>query len=126
MLAGRLADQTRPVFLTVGLPPPPERSIGEIWSAMGGELKPSIEVVCSVPFVIATLEHAGPPVTEEPRFSFMAGDVADDGPRGGRPSADDGDDELDGQPLPEEVVHGGAEGGAGRIVSVRAIGRRRG
>jgi hypothetical protein len=62
--------QEQPVFCTIGLPPPPERSIGEIWSAMGGELKPSLELVLSAPFILGELQHAGPPVEEQPRFTF--------------------------------------------------------
>jgi hypothetical protein len=73
VLEGAAAEQRLPILVTIGIPPPPERSIGEIWSAMGGELKPSLELVLSVPFILAEQRHAGPPVQEEPRFEFEDG-----------------------------------------------------
>jgi hypothetical protein len=80
VLEGPLAEQSLPLFVSIGLPPPPERSIGEIWSAMGGELKPSLELVLSVPFVLPETRHAGPPVLEEPRFEFEDAAGRRDGP----------------------------------------------
>jgi Pvc16 N-terminal domain len=37
------------VTLTVGLPPGEDRSFADVWSALGGELRPSIDLVVSVP-----------------------------------------------------------------------------
>lgn len=73
MLQGSLGEEPLPFFITIGLPPPPERSIGEIWSAMGGELKASLELVVSAPFMMPELIPAGPPVEEEPRFEVDTG-----------------------------------------------------
>lgn len=50
--------------LTVGVPPEQSRSIADIWSALGGELKPSLDVTVQVPFPVAPEYPAGPPVTE--------------------------------------------------------------
>ena len=47
-LTGELADQ-RPLPLTVAVPPPQDRSVSDIWSAMGGELKPSLDLVVTAP-----------------------------------------------------------------------------
>ena len=35
--------------MTVALPPPEDRSFADVWSALGGELKPSLDVVVSAP-----------------------------------------------------------------------------
>lgn len=40
------------------------RSLAEIWSALGGELKPSLDLVVTVPFPAYPEYDAGPPVTE--------------------------------------------------------------
>ncbi|MFD5426757.1 DUF4255 domain-containing protein [Streptomyces sp. NPDC127084] len=40
------------------------RSRAEIWSALGGELKPSLDVVVTAPFPAVPEYDAGPPVTE--------------------------------------------------------------
>ncbi|WP_369382385.1 DUF4255 domain-containing protein [Streptomyces sp. cg36] len=40
------------------------RSLAEIWSALGGELKPSLDLVVTVPFPAHPEYDAGPPVTE--------------------------------------------------------------
>jgi hypothetical protein len=40
------------------------RSLAEIWSALGGELKPSVDLVVTVPFPAVPEFDAGPPVTE--------------------------------------------------------------
>ncbi|MGP4114250.1 DUF4255 domain-containing protein [Streptomyces sp. 4N509B] len=40
------------------------RSLAEIWSALGGELKPSIDLVVTAPFPGYPEYDAGPPVTE--------------------------------------------------------------
>ena len=40
------------------------RSLAEIWSALGGELKPSLDLVVTAPFPAYPEHDAGPPVTE--------------------------------------------------------------
>ena len=40
------------------------RSLAEIWSALGGELKPSLDLVITAPFPAYSEYDAGPPVTE--------------------------------------------------------------
>lgn len=50
--------------LTVAVPPPESRSIADIWSALGGELKPSLDVVITVPFPVSPSYEVAPPVTE--------------------------------------------------------------
>jgi hypothetical protein len=66
LTAGSLAESPFPVLLNVCLPTPPERSIADVWSALGGELKPSLDLSIIAPLLPERFEDAGPPVTEEP------------------------------------------------------------
>lgn len=50
------------VPMTVGLPPPGDRSAPDLWNALGGELKPALDVVLVAPLTVATTQVAGPPV----------------------------------------------------------------
>jgi hypothetical protein len=50
------------VPLFVGLPPPEDRGFADVWTAMGGELKPSIDVVVDTPVLTSVSAHVGPPV----------------------------------------------------------------
>ncbi len=43
-----LPDAPAPAALSVGLPPEEDRSFADVWSALGGELRPSIDLVVSV------------------------------------------------------------------------------
>ncbi|MGW7439135.1 DUF4255 domain-containing protein [Streptomyces sp. NPDC054849] len=52
------------IALTVGVPPAESRSLAEVWSALGGELKPSLDVVITLPFPVTPAYPVGPPVTE--------------------------------------------------------------
>jgi Pvc16 N-terminal domain len=48
-LHGRVGALGIPVEVSIALPPPADRSFADVWSALGGELKPSLDVVLSVP-----------------------------------------------------------------------------
>ncbi|MEU1225756.1 DUF4255 domain-containing protein [Streptomyces sp. NPDC005828] len=50
--------------LSVAVPPAESRSLADIWSALGGELKPSLDVVVTTPFPVTPVYEAAPPVTE--------------------------------------------------------------
>ncbi|MFJ6789630.1 DUF4255 domain-containing protein [Streptomyces angustmyceticus] len=50
--------------ITVAVPPAESRSIADIWSALGGELKPSLDVVITVPFPVTPSYEVAPPVTQ--------------------------------------------------------------
>jgi hypothetical protein len=73
-LSGTLVDAQQPIMLNIALPPPQDRSISDVWSALGGELKPSLDLVVNAPFEIKTAIAAGPPVLEEPKFAFAGAD----------------------------------------------------
>ncbi|MFI7499234.1 DUF4255 domain-containing protein [Streptomyces sp. NPDC049687] len=62
------------------------RSLAEIWSALGGELKPSLDLVVTAPFPAYPEYDAGPPVTEGAvvRVAGIDGDPPQDGERAHR------------------------------------------
>ena len=64
LVVGPLADTGMTVPLSVGLPPPEDRGFADVWSALGGELKPSLDVVVIAPLDIGVGFPAGPPVEE--------------------------------------------------------------
>lgn len=64
LLSGPVAQTGLVVPLTVGLPPPEDRAFADVWSALGGELKPSLDVVVNAPLDIGVDFPAGPPVRE--------------------------------------------------------------
>jgi Pvc16 N-terminal domain len=66
-LTGSLAELALPVPVTVALPPPEDRAFADVWSALGGELKPSIDLVVSAPVDTGQRYETGPPVMEPPR-----------------------------------------------------------
>jgi hypothetical protein len=70
LLVGSLATMGLPVPVTVGLPPPEDRSFADVWSALGGELKPSLDIVVSVPVDIGQVTEAAAPVVEPPRIDL--------------------------------------------------------
>lgn len=61
-LTGSLAALNLPVAITVGLPPPEDRSFADVWTALGGELKPSLDIVVTAPIETGRMFHTGPPV----------------------------------------------------------------
>jgi Pvc16 N-terminal domain len=72
-LVGALTEKERNIPLTIGRPPTQDRSISDIWSALGGELKPSLDLVLLVPFEPTGSQVFGPPVMEAPSFSINGG-----------------------------------------------------
>ncbi|MFJ8160188.1 DUF4255 domain-containing protein [Streptomyces sp. NPDC096136] len=75
------------VPLTVAGGEAQSRSLAEIWSALGGELKPSLDLVVTVPFPAFPEYDAGPPVTEGAtvRVGGLDGDPAVSEGRSHRP-----------------------------------------
>ena len=72
VLQGALADQALPVRVTVALPPPEDRALSDVWSAMGGELKPSLDLVITLPVDTQSFVPAATLVTEQPRFTVAS------------------------------------------------------
>ncbi|MFJ2111106.1 MULTISPECIES: DUF4255 domain-containing protein [unclassified Streptomyces] len=63
-LTGALASLGLSIPLTVSGQATEARSLADIWSALGGELKPSLDVVVTAPFPAFPEYDAGPAVTE--------------------------------------------------------------
>ncbi|MFW0784690.1 DUF4255 domain-containing protein [Gordonia sp. CPCC 206044] len=61
-LGPTLRDLGLPVTMTVALPPSEDRSFADVWSALGGELKPSVDVVICAPLPVTRTQVVGPPV----------------------------------------------------------------
>jgi hypothetical protein len=68
VLSGSLADLGYPIPYTCGLPPPEDRALSDVWSALGGELKPSLDLVVTAPFDLGRTIPFGPPVLEGPQL----------------------------------------------------------
>jgi hypothetical protein len=104
VLAGALAGDP-PVFATIALPPPSDRPLSDVWSALGGELKPSLDLVVTAPLADAREEAAAPPVLEEPRIAVAGrrGSAARAGP----------------EPVPDETLRSGSDARPGRTVRLR-------
>lgn len=99
-LGGSLDEADLPVYLEVGQPETQERSLADIWTALGGELKPSLDLVVTAPIVISRSAPYGPPVTEGPLLGLTSGGAAETA-RGRRAAASDLPEPV---PPPEETV----------------------
>jgi hypothetical protein len=117
VLAGSLTGSELPVYLTIALPPPQDRSLSDVWSALGGELKPSLDLVVSAPLNVRRQERAGPPVLEEPRLRMGRPDAATE--QAGARRRAPGHEEETTVPGAEETIRSGAESQPGRIIRVR-------
>jgi hypothetical protein len=82
-LTGSLSALGLPVPMTVALPPPEDRAFADVWTALGGELKPSLDVVVSAPVDPGRSFRAGDPVREGVRLT-----IGDDEPVGHKVTGD--------------------------------------
>ena len=65
-LTGSLRDLGLEVPVTIALPPPQDRSFADVWTALGGELKPSLDIVVSAPTDTGRIYPAAAPALEPP------------------------------------------------------------
>src|SRR4029078_5869239 len=70
LLSGPLPQLGLSAPAPVALPPPEDRAFADVWSALGGELKPSLDVVVSAPTDTGQQYYAGPPVVDPARISL--------------------------------------------------------
>ncbi|MEV4758118.1 DUF4255 domain-containing protein [Micromonospora sp. NPDC049559] len=91
LLTGSVARIGMPVPMTVALPPPEDRAFADVWTALGGELKPSLDVVVSTPIVSGQMFPAAPPASEGVQLDVAA---------------------VDGEITGDRVRHRGEEGAA--------------
>ena len=147
LLQGSLEGEEIPVLLTVALPPEDDRKIADTWSALGGELKPSLDVVVTAPLNIARSIEAGPPVLEELRLAVVSAaqsSAAADTPKpGSRPTDGKGRTRRDAAPpsgdarapatgtssdaepgVPDETYTAGGPEAPGRRIRLRQISSR--
>ena len=68
VLTEALVGQPYAIRTTVALPPPQDRALADVWSALGGELKASLDLVVTVPFDAGRVRAAGPPVLAPPEI----------------------------------------------------------
>jgi hypothetical protein len=69
-LTGPLAELGLAVPLSIALPPPEDRSFADVWSALGGELKPSLDVVVSAPTTTGRIYPAATLIQVPPAVSM--------------------------------------------------------
>jgi hypothetical protein len=62
VLSEELAGQPYAIRTTVALPPPQDRALSDVWSALGGELKPSLDLVVTAPFDAGRVLELATPV----------------------------------------------------------------
>jgi len=79
LLVGSLKDSERVVVSAVAVPVGQDKQISEVWSALGGELKPSLDLAIIAPMSVGKTMHFGPPVTELPRFVVARPDAIEVG-----------------------------------------------
>jgi len=70
-LSGSLADLGLPVPFTIAVPPGEDRALADVWTAMGGELKASLDLVVTAPMTAMSVA-VGPPVTDGMRLRIDA------------------------------------------------------
>jgi hypothetical protein len=123
VLEGSLTDQPLPVLVKVALPPAEDRSISDLWTALGGELKPSLDLVVTAPFDLGRAVVAGPPVLEEPRFAIAAvGGERGTPRRRRRAAAAPPDEEPPEAPAEvEDTIVAGSEKQPGRTLRIRPV-----
>jgi hypothetical protein len=85
-LTGSLRDLGLEVPVTIALPPPQDRSFADVWTALGGELKPSLDIVVSAPTDTGRVYPAAAPAMEPPIIK-LSNDAPATGIKPGDPDA---------------------------------------
>ena len=122
-LGGSLDAADLPVYIEVGQPETQDRSLADIWSALGGELKPSLDVVVTAPVVISQNAYYGPPVLAGPTIGLSSsGGASEEASGRGKRSGTAAEPPA----VPEETVPRPGEKGEQRGgVTLRVRGARR-
>src|SRR5438067_5785247 len=141
LITGSLVGARLPITLNIALPPPQDRSISDVWSALGGELKASLDLVVNAPVAVHRFKAAPPAVLEDPKIVVARPDAEAETAPGGKGKAGRpvGTPAAGGprqgrlkpgepltpamMPLQEETVHSGKERQPGRILRVRGAPR---
>lgn len=116
VLTGSLAGVTMPI--SIALPPPDDRQPADVWSALGGQLKPGLDLVVIAPLRAETLQPAAALVLEEPRLRMERPDVTGEAGHRVRRRRQ----VVSGTSTVErETVQGGIDRQPGRVVRVREL-----
>ena len=67
-----LAERKVPVGLQIAYPPPEDRQVSDVWSSLGGDLKPSIDLVVTVPMIPESLYEIAQAVMKPLRLRSFA------------------------------------------------------
>jgi hypothetical protein len=70
---GALADGP-PVGMSMAMPPSEDRSLSDVWSALGGELKPSLDLVLTAAVAFEPTTDIAPPVLDVPTIVVRGSD----------------------------------------------------
>jgi hypothetical protein len=71
VLVGELAENDLPLPVTLAIPPPEDRALSDVWSALGGELKASLDLVVVLPWDLDRAAPTAPPVTQPPAVDMQ-------------------------------------------------------
>lgn len=52
-----LREKDVPLIVRIAFPPPEDRQVSDVWSALGGDLKPSLDLQIDMPIVLDTLRE---------------------------------------------------------------------
>ena len=74
-LAGQLQENGWPLDVTIGLPPPEDRALSDVWSALGGELKPSLDLVITTPIDTQRFIETATLIETPPRFNWSGSGI---------------------------------------------------
>ncbi|MGH3622104.1 MAG: DUF4255 domain-containing protein [Sciscionella sp.] len=70
LLADEVTSLGLPVTMSVALPPGDDRSFADVWTALGGQLKPSLDLVICAPVAVGLPAPLMPLVSEPLRVSL--------------------------------------------------------
>ena len=121
LLAGALADQDHGVLVSIGQPLPPDRNLNDVWSALGGELKPALDLIITAPFPTGRVEAVGPPVREPARLRVTR--TAPDGEQPSGAPRRRTASPAQSEPTASETLHDGTEERPGRAYRIRELPR---
>ena len=124
VLVGNLAGSDVKIPYTCVLPSQQDRALSDTWSALGGELKPSLDLVVISPFDLGREVDTGPPVLEPPRITVQADATSSNGDKEEKKGRRKGPSktEVPEQP-PGDVRAGGDSEQRGRVFKVREVER---
>jgi hypothetical protein len=121
-LQGTLAEADLPLYIDVAQPPSQDRSLADVWSALGGELKPSLDVIVTAPMSMGRKGEYGPPVLIGPTIGIASAGAGEKVNGRGRRGPKPVEVELVEEPLPDETLPKGSKpGDPGLSIRVRGL-----